>query len=66
MVIRRDLEFSNTIQSMIGKLNEVLDAPIQATTNYLNRATSKLAGMNHIHFGKGVENYLTVPIIPSE
>lgn len=25
---------------------------------------AKLAGMNHVHFGDGSENYVTLPVIP--
>ncbi|EMC98602.1 hypothetical protein BAUCODRAFT_84254 [Baudoinia panamericana UAMH 10762] len=31
-----------------------------------DRAPDKFAGLNHIHFGAGMDNYVTLPIIPSE
>lgn len=31
-----------------------------------DRPRSKFAGMNHIHFGDGRENYVTLPIIPAK
>ncbi|WQF80003.1 Putative xaa-Pro dipeptidyl-peptidase-like domain, cocE/Serine esterase, alpha/Beta hydrolase [Colletotrichum destructivum] len=30
----------------------------------LDRSASKFAGLNHIHFGQGLENYVTLPVIP--
>lgn len=27
---------------------------------------SKFAGQNHIHFGDGLENFVTLPVIPSK
>jgi len=29
-----------------------------------DRPKSKFAGGNHVHFGEGLENYITLPIIP--
>lgn len=31
-----------------------------------DRPTMVLAGLNHIHFGQGQENYVTLPVIPSK
>ncbi|KAL3422096.1 x-pro dipeptidyl-peptidase (s15 family) protein [Phlyctema vagabunda] len=31
-----------------------------------DRSHNKFAGTNHIHFGDGLENYVTLPIIPSK
>ncbi|KAK8067055.1 X-Pro dipeptidyl-peptidase [Apiospora hydei] len=31
-----------------------------------DRPTSKFAGQNHIHFGDGLENYVTLPVIPQK
>jgi hypothetical protein len=28
------------------------------------RPPSKFAGENHIHFGEGLDNYVTLPVIP--
>ncbi|KAM3071817.1 hypothetical protein ACMFMG_009674 [Clarireedia jacksonii] len=33
-------------------------------TNEKDRPKAKFSGMNNIHFGDGLENYLTLPIIP--
>ncbi|RDL31065.1 Uncharacterized protein BP5553_09854 [Venustampulla echinocandica] len=32
----------------------------------LDRPRGKFAGRNHVHFGRGMENYVTLPIIPTE
>lgn len=32
--------------------------------NLFDRSTSKFAGQNHIHFGEGFDNYVTLPVIP--
>jgi hypothetical protein len=29
-----------------------------------NRPKSKFTGLNYVHFGDGLENYITLPIIP--
>ncbi|KAK8101711.1 hypothetical protein PG999_012085 [Apiospora kogelbergensis] len=31
-----------------------------------DRPASKFAGQNHIHFGEGLENYVTLPVIPQK
>ncbi|KAK8001973.1 X-Pro dipeptidyl-peptidase [Apiospora marii] len=31
-----------------------------------DRPASKFAGQNHIHFGEGLENYVTLPVIPEK
>jgi X-Pro dipeptidyl-peptidase C-terminal non-catalytic domain len=35
-------------------------------TNEVDRPRSKFAGMNNIHFGPGLENYVTLPIVPEK
>jgi predicted acyl esterase len=35
-------------------------------TSETDRPKSRFAGMNHLHFGEGLENYVTLPIIPSK
>ncbi|KAH8891374.1 X-Pro dipeptidyl-peptidase C-terminal non-catalytic domain-containing protein [Thozetella sp. PMI_491] len=32
----------------------------------VDRAPSKFAGLNHVHFGGGYENYVTLPVIPPQ
>lgn len=31
-----------------------------------SRSPTILSGLNHIHFGEGLENYVTLPVIPSK
>ncbi len=33
-------------------------------TNPVDRSIGKFSGMNNLHFGEGLENYVTLPIIP--
>lgn len=35
-------------------------------TSESDRSRAKFAGLNHIHFGKGLENFVTLPIIPAK
>jgi len=35
-------------------------------TSEVDRPRGKFAGMNNIHFGQGLENYVTLPIIPEK
>jgi predicted acyl esterase len=31
----------------------------------LDRPRTRFSGQNHVHFGRGIENYVTLPIISS-
>ncbi|RDW75213.1 hypothetical protein BP6252_06355 [Coleophoma cylindrospora] len=61
---------SNVIIEKGGKLVfEVASGDTQGSGLFLHksesdRAKSKLAGTNHLHFGEGFENYVTLPFIP--
>jgi hypothetical protein len=54
----------NTTVILIGELSSVLKA--STNTDLIFRTKAKFAGVNHIHFGEGLENYVTLPIIPEK
>lgn len=71
MVTPRGQRSSSTTPRWIGKSLQRLPPPIvsvQIPCIMLTRrsSSSKFAGQNHIHFGDGVENYVTLPVIPSK
>lgn len=61
---------SNVVVEKGGKLVfEVSSGDTQGSgifqhTSETDRSTSKFAGQNHIHFGEGFDNYVTLPVIP--
>lgn len=61
---------SNVVVEKGGKLVfEVASGDTQGSgifqhNSETDRTTEKFAGQNHIHFGEGFENYVTLPVIP--
>jgi hypothetical protein len=65
--IRKVVECSSTIVRLIGKCFPTKKGEWRTDGLTLcDRPKSKFAGANHVHFGEGLENYVTLPIIPEK
>lgn len=64
---RRVLASSSTTPRLTGENLPISSRAFMIVTRadkLINRPAEKFKGKNHIHFGDGLENYVTLPVIP--